>query len=147
MDKTRRDEVRELMVRWILAARWEYLAAGANPLRHWDQIQDRIRAAARMSCDVPTWSTAVARGLHIGAASHERAAATVDLAALVAGSEMDWLDLVEAEHGYLMALARLRAEERSAWKRSATTGSTPPTREKKAKPVTAELALFEQEGS
>jgi len=107
------DETRDAMVALLLALRWEYLGAGASPLRHWDQLQDRVRAAARMACDVPTWVTAVSRGLQLGAPSPERAAATERVAQAVGERAAAWLDAIEAEHGYLMALARLRVQERS----------------------------------
>lgn len=134
------EETREAMVQLLLALRWEYLGTGASPLRHWDQLQDRVRAAARMACDVPTWTTAVARGLQLGAPSLERAEATERVAQLVVGRESAWLDAIEAEHGYLMALARLRVQERSVEARAKREAKAAAREEKKE--TAAEPSLF-----
>lgn len=138
------DETRDAMVALLLALRWEYLGTGANPLRHWDQLQDRMRAAARMACDVPTWVTAVSRGLQLGAPSPERAVATDRVAQLVGDRASAWLDAIESEHGYLMALARLRVQERSAEAKAAREAKAAKREEKKATTETAagEPSLF-----
>jgi hypothetical protein len=114
MDQARRQELREATVVWILAARGEYLEAGASRLKHWDQIQSRLRAGARMASDAQTWATKVARGLLLGAPRKARAEATVALVETVGADADVWLRLVEEEHGYLMAMARLRADVRRA---------------------------------
>ena len=118
MTEEQREAAREATVQWMLAARAEYLKNGASALKHWDQIQDRMRAAARMSVDVSTWCTSVARGLQLGAPSDARAKATLALKTAVS-DPMVWLELVEEEHGYLMALARMQAEERKEKRKAA----------------------------
>lgn len=133
MQESEREAMREATIAWILAARWEYLGTtGCNVLRHWDQIQDRVRAASRMADDVPSWTTNVARALSLGAPAPERAKATGELAAAVGKHALAWLDLVEEEHGYLMACARLNAEARSAKKKAARDA-----REPKPEPIEA----------
>jgi len=114
----------------ILAVRAQYLAAGASPLKHWDQIQDRVRAAAATSRDVATWTTSLARSLGLGAPDSNRSSATSRLARVVEEDATSdrWLDLVEEEHAYLMALARLEAERRQEERkraRSATLAADP----------------------
>jgi len=108
------ETLRNQTIAVILACRSEYLAAGASPLKHWSQIQDRVRAAARQASSVPNWVTAVARTLGLGAPDAYRAEATGALHGTVQEHDCAsrWLDLVEEEHGYLMAAARLEAEQR-----------------------------------
>lgn len=112
------DEIRERLrtrtMQVILAMRAEYLVAGANPMRHWDQIQDRIRSAARQATDVPGWVTRVARSLGLGAPNNYRSSATIKLRSLVLEHDCSaaWLEMIEEEHGYLMALARHESEQR-----------------------------------
>jgi hypothetical protein len=97
----------------LMELRRAYLAAGGSPLKHWDQITDRLRAAARTSATVPEWTTALMRSLQLGAPSRSLSSAIDALA--VAVTEVGaaaWLDLLEREHGYVMARARLEAERR-----------------------------------
>lgn len=109
-----REAARKATVAVLTAVRYEYLRGGANPLKHWDQIQDRMRAAARTSVSVPEWVTALARGLQLGAPDEVRTTAIARLDEAVGGEAREWLDLVESEHAYLIALTRLRAQEAKA---------------------------------
>lgn len=114
MDETTRERLRALTVEVLLDLRAEYLASGASPLKHWTQLQDRMRAAARTTTSVPGWVTALARSLGLGAPTRARSGSTLALQEAVteAARPSRWLDLVEEEHAYLIALARLRAEQR-----------------------------------
>jgi hypothetical protein len=88
---------------------------GANVLRHWDQIQDRVRMAARTSRSAAEWTTALTRSLKLPAPDNYLSRSTQALVSLVTGlsADREWLDLVEREYAYMMALARLRAENRA----------------------------------
>lgn len=114
MHEETREKLRKQTVSVLLVVRSEYLSNGASPLKHWDQIQDRLRAAARTTDDVPGWVTALTRSLNLSAPSKARSLATDVLAKTVAEHRCasDWLDLVEGEHGYLMALAILEADKK-----------------------------------
>ena len=105
------DQVRQATVRLLHALRNEFLRDGANSLKHWEQIHDRMRAAARMTTTVPEWVTHVQRGLGLAGASAAFSARTRDLSVAVGTAHQEFLDLVEREHGYLMALTRLAADE------------------------------------
>lgn len=117
------DRVREETVSLIMAMRSEYLQAGASPLKHWDQLQDRMRAAARQSANVPQFVTSMSRSLSLGAPSNDRSLVIDSLTILVGEESSKWLDLVEEEHSYLMALCRLEAQQR---KNNRATGERPP---------------------
>jgi hypothetical protein len=116
LDETTKEKLRTLTVEVLLVMRAAYLAAGANPIKHWEQLQDRARSAARRSQSPEEWATALARGLQLPALSSSGSRALVDLVAAVAerGCAVEWLDLIEREYGLLMAMTRLCAEERKA---------------------------------
>lgn len=107
--------VEQKVVAWVLMVRAVYLATGASPLKHWDQIQERIRMAARTSETVAEWVTSVVRSLGLPAPGKECSSATVDLiAAVPAGESSVFFDHVESEYSYIMALARLESERRAS---------------------------------
>ncbi|MGE0493310.1 MAG: hypothetical protein AB7S38_29145 [Vulcanimicrobiota bacterium] len=113
MRDDQREEIEGRTVDLILAVRREYLAGGANPLKHWDQLQDRIRVAARTSTSVAEWVTTLSRSLGLAAPSNSRSLAISKLAETVGHvcTPDEWLDLVEREHSYLIAMGRLRVQE------------------------------------
>lgn len=98
----------------LLELRGAYLRSGANPLKAWDQIADRLRAAARTTANVPEWLTAMSRSLQLGAPSSSLSSAAERLTAAAGARPVDWLDLLEREHGYVIARTRLAAEKRRA---------------------------------
>lgn len=113
------NEQREHLVRetvgLLLDLRRAYLQAGASPMKHWDQILDRMRASARTSSSVPEWVTGMSRALQLGSPSKALSSAIERLTiAVVEVGAATWLDLIEREHGYLMARARLESERRKA---------------------------------
>lgn len=114
LDEKTLEKLRTLTVEVLLTVRAAYLAAGGNPLKHYDQIENRMRSAARRSQTPEEWTTALYRGLQLPAPSSSGSRALVDLAAFVAEQRcaVAWLDLIEREHGYLMAMMRLCAEQR-----------------------------------
>lgn len=123
LDEATKEKLRTLTVEVLLVTRAAYLAAGANPIKHWDQLQSRMRAAARMSQTPEEWGTRLALGLQLAAPSSSGSRALVDLAAAMAerGCAAEWLDLVEREYGFLMAMTRLCAEERAEERKAAST--------------------------
>lgn len=114
LDEDAVEGLRQRTVAVLLDARAAYLAAGASPLKHWDQLADRMRAAARTSTTVAEWATSLRRGLQLGAGNSSSSKALVELADEVQalGAEHAWLDMLEREHAFLIALARLEAEDR-----------------------------------
>lgn len=96
----------------LLDLRAAYLAAGASPLKHWDQILDRMRAATRTTSSVEEWHTAISRSLQLGSPSKAASSALLELVQTVGPFRGAWLDLVERESGLLMAMCRLEAERR-----------------------------------
>lgn len=98
----------------VLALRREYLRTpGVSVLRHWRQIQNRLRAAARTCESAPEWATRLMRDLQIDSPSVRLSETIEYLVVLVerAGASA-WLDLLDREHGYVIALARLEADRR-----------------------------------
>jgi hypothetical protein len=114
IDEATKEKLRTQTVELLLVVRAAYLADGGNPLKHWDQIQDRMRSAARRAQTPEEWATLLCKGLQLPVLSGKASKVLVDLVAMVAerGCAMEWLDLIEREYGLLMALTRLCAEQR-----------------------------------
>lgn len=122
------ERLRALTIDLILEARAAHLAGPtANPLKHWDQIHDRIKSASLRSDSVPKWATELLRELGIAAPSSHLSSAILALADEVTTSDTfhGWRHLVRTEIAYLMARARAvadqRREEREAKRAEATT--------------------------
>jgi len=112
LDETTKESLRLLTVAVLMDLRAAYLAAGASPLKHWDQLLDRMRAATRTTASVEEWHTAISRSLQLGSPSNAASSSLDALVRAVGARRGDWLDLVEREHGYLMAACRLEADRR-----------------------------------
>lgn len=96
----------------LLEIRRMALRAGANPLKLWDQLSSRMRAAARTTASAAEWGTKILRDLQIAAPSKDLSHSLADLETATHGRQSEWLALVEREHGYIIACARLEAERR-----------------------------------
>mgnify|MGYP000508561498 CR=1 FL=1 len=109
-----KQEVRDATVKVVLAIRSAYLDSGASILTHWDQLQDRMRAAARTTASVEEWYTALVRSLQLATLTKASSSSVVELVALVGDNRRSFLDLIEAEFGYMIARARVTLERRRA---------------------------------
>ena len=107
-----KEAVRDALVLVVLDVRAEYLANGASPLKHWDQLHSAIVVAARSSEDVETWISMLRRRLNLSAPSAGSSTSSVRLAQAVDADGQEFLDLVESVVGLVMARARLVAERR-----------------------------------
>ena len=115
MKDDEKERLRTLTVEVLLELRSAYLRTpGCNVLKHWDQMQDRMRAAARASASPEEWLTTMTRTLQLGAPQAGSSRCFRDLADFVRdkGGAREWLDLLEREFGYLIAVARGVAEQR-----------------------------------
>lgn len=114
----KRTRLENLTVELLLQIRSEYLANGANALKHWDQLQSRMLGAARTTDSVPEWLSAMCRSLQLGAprSSTCSAASALQREVVDCGGASLWLDLVEREYSYLLAKTRLESETRRAAK-------------------------------
>lgn len=108
------EELRNLTVKVLLEMRSAYLAAGANPLKHWEQLQTRAEVAVRTSPSVEEWVSKMQRKLGLSGPSKSISSAATILSDEVAAMKATtrWLDMVESEAGYLFALAQVEAEDR-----------------------------------
>lgn len=117
LDEKAKEKLRTLTVELLLEIRAAYLASpGANALKHWDQLQERMRAAARTTSSPEEWATKVRRELNLSAPNSSASSSLVDLVHEVTekNARREWLDMIEKEHGYIIALTRLSAEKRKA---------------------------------
>lgn len=114
LDEAQKESLSGLTVAVVVEARFAASRAGANPLKVWDQVQDRVRMAARTTSSVEEWGTSLCRSLQLAAPGNSLSSALVRLADEVRrlGAAVAWLDLVEREYTYLMASAKLVTEQR-----------------------------------
>lgn len=115
LSEDEKERLRKATVSVILALRGLYLANGGNALKHWTQIEDRIRVAVRV-CETPQeWVSKLKSDLQIPQTSSSLSSETVMLCEEVdvLNAATQWLSMVELELGYVMALARLEAEDRA----------------------------------
>ena len=77
-----------------------FRTASPNVLKHWDMLQDRMRAAARTTTSPEEWVTEIARRWQLGA-QLDCSTALRALADEVRerGASREWLDMVEAGTG------------------------------------------------
>lgn len=121
-DEARRERLRTLTVELVLAVRAEYLRSGhGNVLKHWEQLETRLRAAAATCSSPEELGTRYARSLQLVALSKGASQVLSELADYVRehGCAIDWLQLIESESAYLMALARLQSEARKEQREAA----------------------------
>ena len=105
----------------LLEIRSAYLRGGGNPLKHWDQMRDRLRVAVRQSSTVEQLITSYSRNLHLAAPSSSLSSATLSLVAEVEAMNCDaqFLQLIEDEEVFLFATIRADADDRRAQSRNA----------------------------
>lgn len=112
LDERKADAVRDAAVAVMMATRAEYLAAGANALKHWDQLHDRLHLALRTSSTAEQLVTSLRRGLHLSAPSSDSSAAAIDLVTAMDADPSACMDMLESEIGLVMARSRVEAERR-----------------------------------
>ena len=109
-----------LTVDLLMEIRAAYLATpGCSALKHWDQLQSRMRVASRTCSTVEEWSTAMHRGLQLPAPRNSTCLALSKLVGAVAEiprGQSAWLDMVEREYAYLLSRCRLESERRKEQK-------------------------------
>jgi cyanophycinase-like exopeptidase len=117
MDKAQqREAVRDAAVDLVMETRGEFLASGASPLSHWDQLHDRLLVAMRSSESIETLVTAWRRGLRLGVPSLGCSASAERLMSAADADAQEMIEMLEAEIGLVMARARLEADRRKQQK-------------------------------
>lgn len=121
------ERLRTMTVELLLDLYRQALRNGWNALDLWDQIANRLRAAARTTTSPEEWASQMLRKLTLASPDKYSSASLADLSAHVRehGWANPWLDLLGREHGYLIALARKLNEERKAERIAAAAASTP----------------------
>lgn len=114
LNEEKKEALRQRTVEVILSLRAAYLQTpGCQPLRHWQQLHDRMRMSARTCESVAEWITRMQRSLGIATPGPALSRAIVQLSdETEVIPDPEWLDLIDKEHAYIMALARLEAEDR-----------------------------------
>lgn len=114
MDERQNDPILALTVDLLLDLRAQYLAGGANPLKHWDQLSTRLRSAARRASGVEDWHTMMCRSLQLESPSKNNCHSLIGLVREIDTPKKSqvWLDMLEQRWGLVIATARLTAEQR-----------------------------------
>lgn len=115
IEEKTKELLRTKTVELLLELRAAYLASpGSNSLKHWDILTERLRAAARTTASPEEWGTKMRRDLNLSGPNSSGSQALIDLVHEVTerNARREWLDLIERESGYIMALTKLSAEKR-----------------------------------
>ena len=115
MDEQEQSELfRERTRDVLLALRAQYLAGGANALKHWAQLESRARAALRTRSTAGRWASEMCRRLGVGAPSPALSRSILSLEADVDGRGLSraWRAAMSFELPLVLAEARLEAEVR-----------------------------------
>lgn len=137
MRPDQRAELLGHMVDVMSEVRLAYMrTTGFNALKHWDQLQTRMRLATRTSATVGEWITAMSRGLQLGVPSSDfsRQVANLETYLLAETGESAWLDWLEAEYALVLAHVRLRAEKDRAEREALAALAVNPEPAAEAKP-------------
>lgn len=125
MKEQDKERLRTLVVELLLTVRRQYArTSGFNPIKQWEILSNRMRAAARTSENADVWSTNLLRGLQVEAPDKDSSACLIELTAWVREHRATdaMLDLIEKEHALLVAMARSLLDKRR--EQAAGTGDT-----------------------
>lgn len=116
MDPEKRKNLKLLTVELLLAIRADLLAAGANPMSHWEQLQTRLERACKTADTLDAWFSVLCRSLSIPTASRNSVSAFSLLTTQVEAwaCEGEWIAEMQRTIPALVAQTRLRAEDRKA---------------------------------
>lgn len=90
------------------------IRSGTNPLTAWDRVSDRVRLASRSQVDVESWCSTVMRALQITSFDLVASRVFSDLAEAVGDRSGEWVDWANDRHQFIMARARLHADDLKA---------------------------------
>ena len=110
-----------LTVEVLLSYRQQAMMTSAfNPLKFWEQLQDRVRMATRKSTSPEEWATDLARSLKLGSPIASTCSALTELVSFLNENNLvsDWLTKLESEYMYLIALTRSIDEKRREAKKA-----------------------------
>lgn len=109
------EEKREATIKLLGALRSQHLKSpSCSPLKHWEQLATRSRAAARTSANLPEWITSMCRTLQLDTPDNWVSGACLALQSLLPNQRDvdEWLEMVDRENGFLMATLRAEADAR-----------------------------------
>ena len=110
LQKEQIEHLKMLTVNLLLSLRKEYLITGANPLKHWEQLQSRAKLAAKLSTTVDEWYSNISRRLSLASPSNSLSSDLAQLREYAESVESEWVSLVEDQIPALIARCRVIAE-------------------------------------
>ncbi len=107
------EKARYLTVMVLVDIKNAYLRTGVNALKHIEQIQTRLLAAAKTCSGVEELFSQVSRKLNLGGPSSKLSSSVISLCDHVNCTlgAAAWLDMVERETAYLIVRMRGEAEQ------------------------------------
>lgn len=114
------DDKRQATIKLLGCLRMQYLRTpSCSPMKHWEQLATRSRAASRTSANLAEWLTSMCRTLQIDTPDNWTSSAASALQSLLQSPrDVDqWLEMVDRENGFLMATLRVEADQRRADKK------------------------------
>lgn len=110
MTPDEKKEAQRLTVLLLLEVRREMLSAGANPLKHWDQLQDRLLIASRTTATLHGWFAALCKHLCLPAVDSSTSLALDALQHQAAQFERQWVAEIQRLAPALIAQCRVVAD-------------------------------------
>lgn len=116
LSKQEKEQLRTLLVEVVLEVRQQYLwGPSPNVPKHWEQLHGRMKQAARTTQTAEEWASRFTRGMGVQALTSQGSQALIDLVHFVTEQDatLEFFGTLDREHSYLIALARLTADNRS----------------------------------
>jgi hypothetical protein len=105
-----KQQLEDVLIESIVMFRDQMLRAcsGRPPMNYWEQIANRLKSSARQCATAAEWITTVQRGLRIQSPSSSDCSVIQNLVSLcdVNGFDLEMMEIVEREVGFLIAMAR-----------------------------------------
>lgn len=118
LEEKQKKALETITVEFVLSLRSEYLREqdGRPPMNYYEQLQNRMRGAARQTSSASEWASLMQRRLQIGSLSKDASRALIDLVRFCDEHQAhgDFLTAIDRDHALLIALVQLIVEERKA---------------------------------
>lgn len=116
------DQWRAGTITVLLHLRLLAIRHGHSALAIWERLGERVRLANRQAESVEHWCSTLIRKLGVVNTHPEAARAMIELQIAVHDETGAWLQMLDDEHGFIMAAARDRFDAEKAGRKAETEG-------------------------
>lgn len=106
----RKDAWRGATVRVLLQIRFLAVRNGTNPRKVWDMLSERALLATRTVSTAQEWVSRIMAEFQLPVADPATSDLLIELVGCVGPDVRAWMNLVDAEHQFIFAMARLQFE-------------------------------------